>query len=71
MGSRTVERSGVQAFSAQCPQGLSDAASVQWMKATNEAARRVVGSTLLYGLTSPRQAAFAGRCGATHASIRE
>jgi hypothetical protein len=66
-----LKRSGVQAFSVECPQGLSDTASVQWMKATIETTRRVVRSTLLYDLASPRHAALAGLCGATHASVKE
>jgi hypothetical protein len=41
------------------------------MKTTIEAARRIVRSTLLYGLASPRQVAMAAELGATHASLRE
>ena len=65
-----LEGSGVQAVSVECPQRLSDAASLRWMKTTITAARRVVRSTLIYRIASPRQAALAAELGATHASFR-
>lgn len=64
-----LKRSGVQALSVECPQRLSDAAFLRWMKTTIEAARRVVRSTLLYRVASPRHAALAAELGATHASF--
>jgi hypothetical protein len=66
-----LKHSGVQALSVECPHRLSDAAFLRWMSATVEAARRVVRSTLLYRLASPRQAALAAELGATHASFKE
>ncbi|CAN5247435.1 hypothetical protein BH10PSE1_BH10PSE1_24490 [soil metagenome] len=65
-----LRRSGVQALSVECPSGIGDAACLNWMKTTIEAARRIVRSTLLYGLASPRQVAMAAELGATHASLR-
>ncbi len=66
-----LKRSGVQALSIQCPRWLGDTAFLHWMKTTIESARRVVRSTLLYGIASPRHAALAAEFGATHASFRE
>jgi hypothetical protein len=66
-----LKHSGVQALSVESPHGLTDAAFLRWMKATVEAARRIVRSTLLYQLASPRQAALAAEIGATHASVGE
>jgi hypothetical protein len=64
-----LKRCGVHAFSMQCPPWLGDAGLRNWMKATIHSARRVVRSTLLYGITSPRHAALAAELGATHASF--
>ena len=66
-----LKRSGVHALSVECPQWLSDAAFLRWTKTTIEAARRVVRSTMLYRVGSPRHAALAAELGATHASLRE
>ena len=66
-----LEGSGVQAVSVECPQRLSDAAFLRWMKTTTKAARRVVKSALIYRVTCPRQAALAAQLGATHVSFRE
>jgi len=66
-----LKRSGVQALSVESPQGLSDAAFLRWMKTTIPATRRVVRSTLLHRLASPRHAALAAQLGATHASFRQ
>ena len=66
-----LTRSGVHALCVDCPQGLSDAAFLRWVKTTIEATRRIVRSTVLYGVASPRQAELAAELGATHASFRE
>ncbi|WGM45348.1 hypothetical protein KOAAANKH_00210 [Brevundimonas sp. NIBR10] len=66
-----LKRSGVQALSIECPARVGDTACPIWMKRTIEAARRLVRSTLLYGLPSPVHAAVAADLGATHASLRE
>ncbi len=65
-----LEGSGVQAVSVECPQQLSDAAFLRWLKTTLRTARRVVRSTVIYRVASPRQAALAAELGATHASLR-
>lgn len=66
-----LKRSGMHALSVECPRGLADAAYLRWMKATIEAARAVVRSTLLYGVPSHRHTTLAARLGATHASVRD
>jgi hypothetical protein len=66
-----LKRCGVQAFSMRCPRWLGEAAFLHWMKTTIASARRVVRSTLLYDIASPRHAAFAAQLGATHASFRD
>ncbi|MDB5469758.1 MAG: hypothetical protein JWR84_1318 [Caulobacter sp.] len=66
-----LKRSGVQALSVECPQRLSDAAFQRWMQTMIEAGRRVVRSTLIYRVASPRHAALAAAFGATHVSFNE
>ncbi len=64
-----LKRSGLQGLSVDCPRALSEEAMVRWMTTTLQAVRQVVRSALLYGVASPRHAAFAAQLGATHASI--
>lgn len=66
---RRLKRSGLQGLSVDCPPSLSEAALLRWMTTTIQAVRQVVRSTLLYGVSSPRHAAFAAQLGATHASL--
>lgn len=64
-----LKRSGVQGLAVDCPHALTEAALLRWMAITIRAVRQVVRSALLYGVASPRHAAFAAQLGATHASI--
>jgi hypothetical protein len=66
-----LKRSGLQGLSMDCPPVASEAALLRWMTTTIQAARQVVRSTLLYGVASPRHAAFAAQFGATHASLSQ
>lgn len=66
-----LKRSGLQALSVECPQGLSHADYPRWMKATIEGARQVARSLLMYRIASPGHAALAAEFGATHVSFNE
>ena len=66
---RQLKTSGIHALSVECPQGLSEGATLAWMKCTIEASRRAFKSTILHRVGSHRLAGIAARLGATHASF--
>jgi hypothetical protein len=68
-GFSRLKRSGLQGLSVDCPSAPNETVLLRWMTATIQGARQVVRSTLLYGVTSPRHAAFAAQLGATHVSL--
>ncbi len=64
-----LKRSGLHGLSMDCPPLSNEAALLRWMTTTIQAARQVVRSTLLYGVSCPRHAVFAAQLGATHVSL--
>ncbi len=64
-----LKRAGLHGLSVECPPAPNETVLLRWMTATIQGARQVVRSTLLYGVASPRHAAFAAQLGATHVSL--
>lgn len=66
---RRLKTSGIHAVSAECPPGLSEAATVRWMKSTIAVSRRVFRSIVLHRVSTRWLAGLAAQLGATHASF--